>query len=205
MHMPPNWAPEGQWLTSDKHEVPFYVLHCSRITWIIKIWHIKRMVSFYYKMTTSGHFSWLIYLIPVVNSDLRLQTTCGRGASGTDKRWLSDKIKTLYMDAATVLQMLQWTDKRIYNMWRLDMLFFNSRLFIFFQWSCRFTAKFWLHTGSYNYTIDIVKAWVVILLFFQALIGPLFITQVKNEHKVMMRIFKFMSIQNKLIQISSKN
>ena len=48
--------------------------------------------------------SWLNYLIPIMNSDLTLQTTCGRGASGTDKWWLSDKIKTLYMDDATVLQ-----------------------------------------------------------------------------------------------------
>jgi len=102
-------------------------------------------------------------------------------------------------------KMLQWIDKRTYNMWRLDMLFFNSQLFVFFQWSCSFIAKFWLYTGSYSHTIDIVRAWVVILLFYQALTGPLFITQVKNEHNVTMLIFKFMSIQNKLILISPKN
>jgi hypothetical protein len=61
------------------------------------------------------------------------------------------------------------------------------------------------YTGSYSYTIDIVIAWVIILLFFQALTGPLFITQVKNEYKVMMWIIQFMSVQNKLMQISPKN
>jgi hypothetical protein len=85
------------------------------------------------------------------------------------------------------------------------MLFFYSRLFISFQWSCSFIAKFWLHTGSYSYTTDTVIAWVIIPLFLQALTGPLFITQVKNEYEVMMPIFKFMCIQNKLIQILPKN
>jgi hypothetical protein len=110
------------------------------------------------------------------------------------------------MDAATVLQMLQWTDKWTYTICEdLICCFLQHRLFVFFQWSCSFIAKFWLHTGSYSYTIDIVKAWIVILLFFQALTGPLFTTQVKNEYKVKMWIFKFMGIQNKMIQISPKN
>jgi len=41
------------------------------------------MVSFYYMMTTSGHF--LLAHLSYHYSKLRLLPTCGRGASGTDK------------------------------------------------------------------------------------------------------------------------
>lgn len=83
----------------------------------------------------------------------------------------------------------QWTDKRTYTMCEDLTCYFFPRLFIFFKWSCSFIAKFWLHSGSYTYTIDKVKAWVIILLFFQALRSPLPITQVKNEYKVMVKLY----------------